>query len=228
MKKSKKLFTALVAVVMTVVALTAAVTAVLSAQNQTVTSSLSVTYVANNVKADVAVYKKAQYGTFGSAVASQSFDPTESSTTKTLNAGDAVELGGFSGSNFVRYAVYQFKFQNTYSASTGTAISVKGTYTQPEAANRNNVVLKWIVSTGDTEPVPTMTDSETSGDWNAFTTANGNSEVSVTSGTQFNISTSLAANSAVSLYLFVGIVNTTLGATFTLAASNLSFALANV
>lgn len=225
MKKSKKLFTALVAVVMTVVALTAAVTAVLSAQNQTVTSSLSVTYVANNVKADVAVYKKAQGGSFGAAAASQSFAPTEASTTKTLNAGDAVALGG---SPFARYAVYQFKFQNTYADSTGTAISVKGTYTQPEAANRNNVVLKWIVSTGDTEPVPTMTDSETSGDWNAFTTANGNSEVSVTSGTQFNISTSLAANSAVSLYLFVGIVNTTLGATFTLAASNLSFALANV
>ena len=224
MKKSKKLFTALVAVVMTVVALTAAVTAVLSAQNQTVTSSLSVTYVANNVKADVAVYKKAQYGTFGSAVASQSFDPTESSTTKTLNAGDAVELGGFSGSNFVRYAVYQFKFQNTYSASTGTAISVKGTYTQPEAANRNNVVLKWIVSTGNTEPAPTMGGS----DWNAFTTADGNSEVTVTSGTQFTISASLAASSTVSLYLFVGIADVSEGATFTLATTNLSFALANV
>lgn len=199
MKKSKKLFTALVAVVMTVVALTAAVTAVLSAQNQTVTSTLSVTYTANNVKATVTLKGKTQSGDWsaGTGSATTSFDVTEGITSKPVSM-DAIALGGYVSSTFQRYAVYQFAFTNNYLASTGCSVYVAMTDTYDITGKNVYVAYQW--STSSSVPTVTLTATDTAvtscgDDWSTIPPAK----------------TAVTATSTAYIYMIVAISNVTLG-----------------
>lgn len=125
--KKGKLFTVLAALVLAAVGAFVAVTSVLSAQQQSVTSTLNVTYVANNVSAYVEVKSRVgASGDFaGTGTYSHTFQPANSSTTETLTTAPAT-LGFTSASDetFDEYVIYQFKFQNNYTTGQGCSLYV--------------------------------------------------------------------------------------------------------
>jgi len=125
-RKSRKLFISLVAVVLTVVAAVAATVATLAATSQNVGATISVTYTANNVKATVTLKGKTQGGTWSTVTgdATKSFDVTEDTVTKNVSM-SAIGLGGFVSGTFQRYAVYQFAFKNDYTSSQGCVMYVE-------------------------------------------------------------------------------------------------------
>jgi len=114
----KKLIITITSLCLVLVAAVAAVVGVVAASQQTVTSTIHVTYAANNVKASVAVSTKSEaentWTARGDAV---SFNAADASQTKTVNVSDPIALGGRTvGSEwrFERYVVYRYAFTNSY------------------------------------------------------------------------------------------------------------------
>lgn len=160
MRKSKILMV-MTALVLAVVGVLAAVTSVLSAQQQSVTSSLQVTYQANNVSATVSVKGKTQGGSYAAATGttSKTFTPAESQAANAVALAAPVLGLGFtrSSESFDRYGVYQFEFINNYAKNHGCALYI--TMTDGYSTSGKNVIVRYAVSTSATEPAVTLTES---------------------------------------------------------------------
>jgi hypothetical protein len=215
------------ALVLAVVGVLAAVTSVLSAQQQSVTSSLQVSYVANNVSATVSVASKTQSGTFSTPSASNpvqtvTFNPSDGNSSTAALVANNVALGGFSDETFQRYAVYKFSFTNNYTSGHGTKMSVTMNYSAPTGENNSNVTLLWIAATDDTEPSVSVSNNA----WN-FTntpkhvqlTASASTNVFVNSGSDGRV----PQGTTYHVYLYVLVTDTTLPSSFVLSSSNLTF-----
>jgi len=215
-KKSRKLFTALTALVLAVVGAIAAVTSVLAAQSQSVTSTLQVTYEATNVYATVGVTSKTQNGNYGNAD-SHTFNPADGNASAHALTAHAESLGfeNASDSTFERYAIYKFSFQNKY-ASGGRKLTVSMAVS---GVNENAVVAYASNATTDTTPslAPTTTDTT----WalsSADTTAGWSTTIP---------SLTVTATNTGYIYMVVAVKNTTLpiasqniSVSFTLGTAN--------
>jgi len=147
--KNKKLIATVASLCLIVVAVVAAVVGVLAAVQQNVTNKVKVSYVANNVNADVAIAGRLERANAFTNTAtgegvetSHHFAPQQGTTTATLTSSD-LELV-WSENTLDRYAVYQFKFDNL---SSTRYLEVKMTYSQPSTLD--NVTLAWFSSTSD-------------------------------------------------------------------------------
>jgi len=127
----KKLIITITSLCLVVVAAVAAVVGVVAASTQTVNSTVSVTYAANNVKATMGVTSKLEFDAdFGTTRTSQnavSFLATEGRSTKTIEISPAIQLGNSGENNnalpagawsFERYIIYRYSFHNDYAAAT--------------------------------------------------------------------------------------------------------------
>lgn len=215
MRKSRKLFISLVAVMLTVVAAVAATVATLAATSQNVGATISVTYTANNVKAIVTLKGKTQSGSWsdGSGNAQKSFDITEDTVTKNVTM-SAIGLGGFVSTTFQRYAVYQFAFKNDYtSTSVGCALYVA--MTDSYSTDDKNVFVNYQKSSSNSVPAVSLT-----------TTA-GKTSCGSGWSTSVPAKFSVAQNATEYIYMIVGIEDVTMninsyannGITFALTSS---------
>ena len=220
--RNKRLFTAMVAMVLAVVGAIAAVTSVLSATSQQVTSTLTVTYVANNVKATVSIQsakKSASLITSFSAAtddATKSFDVTDASTTGTVEAAE-VTLG-FDSNTYYRCAVYKFDIKNDYAANHGTTLKVSATYVQGTAPT--NVIIRWAQNTTGTTPTVALP-ADPAATWtDAFAGGTEISSMSNNSGSPTLLNNAVAQQEHTYLFLFVCIEDSTLSSSFALDNSN--------
>lgn len=145
--KNKKLIATVASLCLVLVAVVAAVIGVLAAATQNVSNKVKVTYIANNVNADVSIAGRLERdASFSNTITetetlkkSWHFAPQEGTTTKALGTND-LSLD-WSGNTLDRYVVYQFKFENK---SETKGLQVKLTYT---TVNEDNVELRWYQST---------------------------------------------------------------------------------
>lgn len=185
----KKLIITITSLCLVVVAAVAAVVGVVAASTQTVTSTVSVSYLANNVKATMSVTSKLQkdgdFGTTRTTTADVNFQATEGRSEKTLVVQDSPYLGNSGTSNmagdwrFERYIIYRYAFHNDYAAATtepvraaeGRSMNVTLTYNENQTT-RENVRVAFAFQAGNSESVPVTATTEPSGDgeiavWNA-------------------------------------------------------------
>jgi len=191
--KKGKLFTVLVALVLAAVGAFVAVTSVLSAQQQSVTSTLNVTYTANNVSATVEVKSRVgASGDFaGTGTYSHTFYPADgNAASETLTTAPAT-LGFTSASDetFDEYVIYQFKFQNNYTGTQGCPLYVTMTDNFANYGSESNVIRKYQYRTDATIPQVniTVTNNVASigGDGNWSETVPGSSTpIAITVGAQ--------------------------------------------
>jgi len=203
----KRLIITVTSLALVVVAVIAAVVGVLAATQQNVTSTLSVSYQANNVKATVTLdWKYQNAGDTWTSAGSQVFTATEGTTTKTINAVNANALGskGANGATFDRYVIFRFTIHNDYTAQEGRQVTSTLSYTAPSGNNLKNVIVEWDQSSSDTPA-----DFSFSG-----TTFTGSDYATAAPTTAVTI----AQGASTYYYLVVGINNVDADAAFTAAS----------
>ena len=202
----KRLIITVTSLALVVVAVIAAVVGVLAASQQNVTSTLSVSYQANNVKAIVSLDWKYENDTNWTSAGSQSFIATEGTTTKSLTAVNADQLGskGTNGATFDRYVIFKFTIHNDYAAAEGRQVTSTLTYTAPTGDNLKNVTVEWDQS--DSQDPAEFSFSGTTFTGAAYSTTAPTSAVTIAqAGTTY-------------YYLVVGITNVDADAAFTAAS----------
>jgi hypothetical protein len=180
--KNKKLIATVASLCLVLVAVVAAVIGVLAAATQNVSNKVKVTYIANNVNADVSIAGRLERdASFSNTITeteslkkSWHFAPQEGTTTKALGTND-LSLA-WSGNTLDRYVVYQFKFENK---SETKGLEVKLTYTK---VAEDNVELRWYQSTA-ASLTPTIA-YESDGSLMTTTDTSSQGLFSVTSGTK--------------------------------------------
>lgn len=226
MRKSKILMV-MTAFVLAVVGVLVAVTSVLSAQQQSVTSSLQVTYVASNVKAEIKIEsaKVTTAGVIGSYTtaaggAITSFDVTDSSATQGTVTAPEQTLGmgttNDDSDTFYRGLIYRFTFTNQYSSGTGCPLRVSAQYTANEYA-LDNVLCAWGVGTASAVTMPSDGASAT---WTSPAITGTTAHAFDWLNSKQTIASSVAVNNGtVCLYLVVVIKDTTKSASFKINSS---------
>jgi hypothetical protein len=234
----KKLIITITSLCLVIVAAVAAVVGVVAASTQTVTSTVSVSYVATNVKATMGVTSKLQkddsFGTTRATSNTVSFDATEASSTKTLTVSPTVTLGN-SGSDqtsanwkFERYIIYRYSFHNDYAAGQGRAMKVTFTYDSTKTS-QSNVRVAFATQGGSSNTVPTTATTEPSGDsaiavWNT-TNVPGTSYAEYSSALEITVAQAQTGY----IYVLIAIQNPLADASFsTTNASAFSFVLSVV
>ena len=203
----KRLIITVTSLALVVVAVIAAVVGVLAASQQNVTSTLSVSYQANNVKATVSLeWKYENDQNWTTTAGSQTFTATEGTTTKSLNAVNANQLGskGTNGATFDRYVIFKFTIHNDYAAAEGRQVTSTLTYTAPTGDNLKNVTVEWDQSTSDDPAAFSFSGTTFTG-----------SDYSTTAPTT---AVTIAQGASTYYYLVVGITNVDADAAFTAAS----------
>ena len=207
----KRLIITVTSLALVVVAVIAAVVGVLAATQQNVTSTLSVSYQANNVKATVALdWKYQNDANWTSTAGSQTFTATEGTTTKSLNAVNANQLGskGEGGATFDRYVIFRFTIHNDYTAQEGRQVTSTLSYTAPSGNNLKNVTVEWDQS--DSQDPAAFSFSGTTFTGAAYSTTAPTTAVTIAqAGTAY-------------YYLVVGITNVDADAAFTAASVSIT------
>lgn len=212
--RRKRLIITIASLVLVVVAAVAAVVGVIAASTQNVTSTLSVSYQAINVRASVQCEYKLQNDSTWTNVGTQSFTPTQSTQNASFTA-QSVTLGGNgetgSSYKFNRYVIFRFTITNQYATGQGRSMNSVLSYTAPasEANNKNNIVA-WSQTSSATPGSITLTDSDTA--WKAADSSYS-TDVATVTGT-----VSIAQNTTKYYYMVVAIANVDLDTAFNSAS----------
>jgi hypothetical protein len=169
----KKLIITITSLCLVVVAAVAAVVGVVAASTQTVTSNVSVTYAATNVKAKINLVSRYQNDATWSTRTLQTaneveFLATEGSTTKTSVASATPIALGTSGTDqtaanwiFERYVIYRFEFLNNYaSEGEGRTMNVSLTYTPASVSQDSTNYILAVATKQSSERLTEATSSD--------------------------------------------------------------------